>query len=163
MFSSGRVKVITFDRHFDESEQDKGLKDRFRRPENASGILNWMLQGLQEYYRIGLCPPEAVVNASDQYRRDSDKMGAFILDCMIEKVGGVSSAKEAYDRYSVWCSDNGFHCENKRNFFQVLKRKGIFKDSGTIAGKTVRNVISGYVLDDSQIKNQITSDNPFVE
>ena len=35
LFSSGRVIIIPFDRHFSESEQDKTLKAEFSKPENC--------------------------------------------------------------------------------------------------------------------------------
>jgi putative DNA primase/helicase len=47
MFSSGRINVITFDRHFEPHEQDRILKTRLREPENISGLFNWCLVGLR--------------------------------------------------------------------------------------------------------------------
>ena len=49
VFDSGRVLVLPFSRHFEEWEQDKGLKDEFRKPENLSAVLNWLLKGLADY------------------------------------------------------------------------------------------------------------------
>lgn len=40
LFKSGRIVIIPFLRHFDESEQDKDLKERFGRPNERSAILN---------------------------------------------------------------------------------------------------------------------------
>ncbi len=40
LLTSGHVKIIPFERHFEEYEQDLGLKDEFSRQENLSGILN---------------------------------------------------------------------------------------------------------------------------
>jgi len=45
LFSSGRVLIIPFDRHFEEWEQDKTLKAAFSEPEAKSAILNWLLKG----------------------------------------------------------------------------------------------------------------------
>ena len=33
--------IIPFERHFEESERDAGLKACFAQPENLSGIFNW--------------------------------------------------------------------------------------------------------------------------
>ena len=43
LFSSGRILIIPFDRHFEEWEQDKTLKETFRKPEVQSAILNWLI------------------------------------------------------------------------------------------------------------------------
>nr|DAE62239.1 MAG TPA: Superfamily 3 helicase [Caudoviricetes sp.] len=45
LFSSGRVVIIPFDRHFEEWEQDKSLKEEFSKPEVQSAILNWLGDG----------------------------------------------------------------------------------------------------------------------
>jgi putative DNA primase/helicase len=41
VFASGRAKVIPFERHFSEDEQDKQLKQFCRRRDNKSAIPNW--------------------------------------------------------------------------------------------------------------------------
>ncbi len=146
LFSSGRLTVISFDHHFSIQEQDKGLKDRLKQPENLSGLLNWCIEGLKKYYKEGAIAPPEVREATDQYQEDSDKIGNFIRECLIALPGKNVSAKDAYLEYSKWCSDNGFGTENKTNFFSELKGKGILAPSGTISGRTVRNVIKGYAI-----------------
>ena len=49
-----------------------------------------------------------------------------------------------YELYDKWCSDNGFGIENKGNFIAELKSKGIYASSGTVGGKTVKNIVKGY-------------------
>ena len=84
LFSSGRLNVVAFNRHFGPEEQDKGLKDRLKEKDNLSGLLNWCLDGLKAYYAEGAIPPLDVVNATKQYEEDSDKIGSFIGECLIE-------------------------------------------------------------------------------
>lgn len=146
VFSSGRINVISFDRHFTQEEQDKHLKDRLRNKEELSGILNWCIEGLQLYRQQGLEPPKAVRNATNTYRTDSDKIGNFINECLT-KTGKNSKAKDIYEVYIKWCDDNGYGCENKGNFFSELKSKGLFAISGTVDGKTVKNIVNGYTIE----------------
>lgn len=143
VFSSGRINVVSFDRHFEPHEQDKHLKDKLRSKKEMSGILNWCIEGLRLYRQQGLQPPEAVTKATDAYRTDSDKIGNFFNECMT-KTGKNSKAKDVYDIYAKWCEDNGYGVENKGNFFSELKTKGLFATSGTVDGKTVKNIIKGY-------------------
>jgi len=49
LFTSGRINVITFDRHFAPEEQDKNLKHRLRSSENISAVFNWLLEGWNLY------------------------------------------------------------------------------------------------------------------
>lgn len=144
LFSSGRINVITFDRHFSEEEQDKTLKDRFRQPDEMSGILNWCLEGLLNYWNEGLKPPEAVRIATNDYRKQSDKMGLFVGEVLEKKSGHNLSAGKVYSLYQDWCGANGYGQENKSNFFAELKTRGMFLPSGTVNGVTVRNVVPGY-------------------
>lgn len=144
LFSSGRLNVISFDRHFSEQEQDKSLKDLFREPEAMSGILNWCLEGLHAYFEEGATPPEAVRIATEAYREISDKIGLFIGEVLDPRPGHNMSAGKVYELYQDWCTDNGYGKENKTNFFAELKSKGVFAPSGTVCGKTVRNVLCGY-------------------
>lgn len=146
VFSSGRINVISFDRHFEPQEQDKHLKDKLRDKNELSGILNWCIKGLQLYRKEGLLPPKAVQNATEVYRSDSDKIGNFINECLT-KSDANSKAKDIYEVYVKWCDDNGYGCENKGNFFAELKSKGIFATSGTVEGKTVKNIVKGYVAE----------------
>ena len=146
IFSSGRLNVITFDRHFTPEEQDKNLKEKLRNKTELSGILNWCIQGLKMYKAQGLEAPEAVKRATELYRSDSDKIGNFINECLI-KTGRNSKAKDIYEVYANWCNENGFGTENKSNFFAELKTKGLFAANGTVDGKTVRNIVKGYTVE----------------
>ncbi len=146
LFSSGRINVITFDRHFTPEEQDRDLKDILKQQENISGIFNWCLEGLKCYREIGADPPESVKAATEEYRQSSDKIGNFIADCLTKSPGEKCAAGAVFQRYSEWCEENGYGCENKGNFFDELKSKGIFAQSGYINGKTVRNIVKGYIL-----------------
>lgn len=148
LFSSGRVKVIPFDRHFEPEEQDRTLKRRLKARENISGLFNWCLEGLRRYYQSEerLIEPEAVLIATGNYRKQSDKIQNFINDCLDENVGKCTSVKDCYEVYGQWCRESGFGVENKSNFIDELKTKGLYATSGTVGGRTVRNVVRDYTL-----------------
>lgn len=145
IFKSERIRVINFNKHFEEDEQNKHLKDELKK--ESDGILNWMIEGLLLYRREGLKPPTAIRDATKEYEADSDKIGRFISECLEPSDKNVS-AKMAYESYSKWCSDSGIGIDGRNNFYTELKIKGIFAASGTVNGKTVRNIIRGYELAD---------------
>ena len=153
VFSSGRINVISFDRHFTPSEQDKTLKSKLRCEKEMSGILNWCIEGLQLYRAEGLEPPKLVVEATQEYRLKSDKIGSFISE-RLEKTGKNSRAGDIYEIYSEWCSDGGYGTENKANFFSEMKSRGLFSLTGTVNGKTCRNVIKAYQPAFSEAENE---------
>ena len=71
------MKIIPFERHFGEGDRDDGLKTELASPENLSGILNWCLEGLRLIEETGFDAPPAVQAATDEYRKNSDKIGRF--------------------------------------------------------------------------------------
>lgn len=101
--------------------------------------MGWLL-----FCKEGLDEPENIRAATVEYANSSDKMQNFINDCLVEKKGCNIAIKDLYEKYEEWCNDNGFHTENKRNFIDDVKSKNIYKTSGTVNGKTVRNIIRGY-------------------
>nr|DAW80300.1 MAG TPA: dsDNA helicase [Caudoviricetes sp.] len=160
VFSSGRINVISFDRHFEPHEQDKHLKDKLSSSREMSGILNWCIEGLKLYRQQGLVAPKAVQDATETYRTDSDKIGNFINECLI-KTGKNSKAKDIYEVYIKWCDDNGYGCENKGNFFSELKTKGLFATSGTVDGKTFKNIVKGYTIETDFVEISSSEPLPF--
>lgn len=144
IFKSDRVQVVSFDRHFEESEQDKTLKDKLSTKEALSGILNWMIEGWIAFCREGLEAPEAIKKSTTDYEASSDKLQNFINECLAEAEGKNISVKETYSRYEKWCSENGYHVENKQNFISDCKAKGIYKERGMVDGSQMRNIIKDY-------------------
>lgn len=127
VFSSGRVKVIPFERHFDEKEQDKGLKGRLCQPRNLSGVLNWCLDGLWLSRETGLDAPAAVLEATAQYRNDSDKIARFVDEMMEPDVMGEIRTEDAYRAYQEWCERNGQRPEGMPNFKQSMEAHTVYR------------------------------------
>lgn len=141
VFSSNRVKVVPFERHFTEKEQNKHLKEQLQ--QEIDGILNWCIQGLSLYRKEGLEPPTAVQIATHEYSEDSDKIGKFISECL-EKSDQNLAAKDVYEKYSQWCNDCGLGVDGRTSFYEELKTKNLLSKTGTVTGKTVKNVIKDY-------------------
>ena len=123
LFESGRIKIIPFDRHFEENEQDKDLKSTFAKPENMSGILNWMLEGYKLFRSQGLAMPDSVVQATTDYQIFSDKMGQFFDECIEEKEGCELRRGAVYTRYKEWCGENGYRAEAAKNLNQEIEKR----------------------------------------
>lgn len=141
VFSSNRVKVVPFERHFTEKEQNKHLKEQLQ--QEIDGILNWCIEGLYMYRKEGLEPPVAVQNATYEYSEDSDKVGKFISECLVKSDQNLA-AKDVYEKYSHWCNDCGLGIDGRTSFYEELKTKNLLSKTGTVTGKTVKNVIKGY-------------------
>ena len=145
MFAGQKIVVIEFKHHFDEREQDLQLKNKLRTADNISGVFNWCLEGLKKYKESGLPTPDTIQAAIDEYKHDSDKIALFFEDCMTKSPDN-STVVKVYDQYKTWCSRNNRTPEGKQGFISELISRGLYKKTGTIDGKTVRNVIPGWNL-----------------
>lgn len=102
-----RVLLVPFTEIIPEKEQDKKLAENLIAHE-LPGIFNWAIEGLKEYQTLGgLCPPESVKVATQQYRQDSDVFYDFYNEiCIIDNPNNKIRAGELYDAYRKWCSFN---------------------------------------------------------
>ena len=147
LFSSGRINVITFDRHFSKAEQDMALKGKLRSEENLSGILNWCLEGLRKFYAEGAKPPETVRNATQFYRNKSDRLSEFISTCLVRSEKNLL-AGEVYRVYQSWSMDNGYEYLSKGQFLENLRDRRVVSKLGTVNGSTCKNVLCKYDYSD---------------
>lgn len=146
VFSSGRVIIIPFERHFDEADQDKGLKREFAAPTVQSAILNWLIEGFNQLYRHGLHMPQSVINATRQYQHDSNKTVLFIEDCMEEGADYEERTSDVYSKYKLWCMENGQYAESMKNFKQSLSAVMEVKRKRPKSGGEKTTVVIGYRL-----------------
>lgn len=127
VFKSGRVQLIPFNKHFNQKEQDKGLKSRLVKRENISGAFNWCMEGFQLMAQEGgLNAPERIQQEIDRYREDNDRIGEFINDCFIfEDVDKKSKVKfsEVYKIYQNWCKESGYRAMNKKNLKSKMRER----------------------------------------
>lgn len=145
LFESGRTNVIEFNKHFSDEEQDKNLKDDLKGKQNLTGILNWLLDGLNKVHKNGMTPPKCVIEATNRFREQCDKIGCFFTDCL-ERSNDKITMSELYEVYKKWTADNGYGCEGKYNFKAILEKKKLLQRTATINGNTRSNVIVGYTL-----------------
>lgn len=145
LFSSERVRIITFDRHFEKSEQNPHLKQELTKLETQSAILNWALEGLKKYRLEGERPPKCVLSATADFKKLSDKISRFFDDCM-EKSPKNTAGSNVYTRYVSWCNDMGYEAETKGHFFAAMRERNLLVRTGTVDGKTIKNVVAGYEI-----------------
>lgn len=146
LFSSNRVRVIPFDRHFEPQEQDPNLKHLFAEEEAKSAILNWLIAGWQLLQKEGLDSPAAVVEATKEYSRDSNKIALFAEEKLIEDKTGEARTAAVYERYKEWCDVNGCMPENSTNFKKSLQAIGTVVRRRPRDGSEKTTLLLGYRL-----------------
>lgn len=114
-----RIRLIPFERYFEPHERDPELEAKLRA--EASGILNWLIQGCLLWQREGLRDVPAKVRAAvDEYRRDEDTLADFIEENTEADLGASTPHAELFKRYESWADDEA-------GIKFKLSRKGLAK------------------------------------
>jgi P4 family phage/plasmid primase-like protien len=121
-----RAKTIPMRTEFTPDGMHKeieGLADQLLH--ERDGILNWLLDGLTEYRRIGLGEPAAISQDISTYRTEMDSVSSWFQAAirdgeMVLDAGANSSTQLLYQRYSAHCNDDGVQPLGRRRFTKRL-------------------------------------------
>jgi len=120
-----RICLIPFDVTIPEEQQDKQLPEKLRA--EAPGILAWAVRGCLAWRRRGLDVPAAVRAATEQYRTESDTLGAFLEECTVAGDACQVMASELYKAYQAWCERSGERALSATTFGKRLAERGLDK------------------------------------
>ena len=145
-----RIRLIPFLVQIPAHERDPKLKGRNGKLQaELSGILNWALEGLRKWQEDGLGVPQAVAEATSDYRTDMDVTGSFLKDRCIVAEGATVGSGDLYDAYCAWCGENGEQTMGKKAFGATLTERGFTRDRGP-GGKHIRLGIGLVVYPDTE-------------
>jgi putative DNA primase/helicase len=120
-----RIRLIPFEVYIPDGKVDEKLVSKLK--SEASGILNWMLAGLEEYKLGGLMEPKAVIAATDDYRKSEDWLARFLE---AETTPATSpehrtQARDLYNRYKTWADDAKEFKQPERKFNEAMEAKDV--------------------------------------
>ncbi|MFA5365732.1 MAG: phage/plasmid primase, P4 family [Candidatus Bathyarchaeia archaeon] len=109
-------------------------------PAEKSGILNWMLKGLQRLLSQGYFTTSKTQEQTElEFLRASDSVSAFINETATYSKNLISTRSDAKDAYNAYCEFYGLDCENEKKLAAKLKDTAHIKDGATrINGKQER-------------------------
>jgi putative DNA primase/helicase len=126
-----RIKLIPFTVRIEDEQQDKHLEQKLK--EEASGILNWLLEGAVRWKEEGLQAPTEVRSATDEYRGEMDVIGKFLEECCIQESDLKIKISELFKTYSAWCTDNNELACSERFFSMRIKELGFKQMRSAVA------------------------------
>jgi putative DNA primase/helicase len=120
-----RFHLIPFAVTIPPEQRDKDLADKLKAewPE----ILRWMIDGGFEWKRIGLCPPQAVVDATNQYLETEDSIGTWIEDRCECKTSFEETSASLFASWKEWAELNGEPASSQKMFSEKLQSRGFEK------------------------------------
>ncbi len=117
-----RIVILPFRRKFAKHEQDPYLETKLLA--EREGILRWMIEGAQRYYRDGLRLSPAMKREQTVYRKESDILGEFLDDKTITAPNDRVEQGQLYSDWKQWCDTNGVSSGAKKTFTQRLAERG---------------------------------------
>lgn len=130
-----RVRVIEFPMSFvtraptapNERPADLNIEQKLLN--EADGILAWIWRGSILWQREGLKTPQAVLQATADYRRDQDILADFFDEhCILGEDFSVG-ATDLYEQFQTWYEKNisSRHVPAQKKFGNMLKKKNFEK------------------------------------
>jgi putative DNA primase/helicase len=123
-----RVLLLHFDQVIPEDQRLSKSEIIRELMVEASGILNWMLDGWLECRDGGLDPPTSVLKATERYRADSNPVGMFLqVATKLDPMAQVSATR-LYQVYQKWCQANAVEPRSQKWFGDRMTDMGIRRD-----------------------------------
>ena len=122
-----RVKIVKFSRTFSDEEIDPDLKEKLTK--EKSGILNLLLDGIQDYLTNGLNFPDKIKSAGIDQRKEFDPFEAWHEECAIETDNATETPLHALAAsYDAWANINRqFRRMSKKELSAKLVGRGYVK------------------------------------
>jgi putative DNA primase/helicase len=125
-----RVRLVPFQVTIPKDERDIHLTEKLRG--EASGILNWLLDGLRVWMDKGLQEPEDVIAATAEYRDASDPLGRFLSSCIAASSGERVQSSVLHEVYEAWCKANGETAWKNRGLSLAMEERGFKRKQSNV-------------------------------
>jgi putative DNA primase/helicase len=131
-----RFNLIPFTVRIPPAQRDPALPEKLKA--EWPGILAWAIKGALEWQRIGLCPPPAVVDATEEYFEDEDSFGRWLNECCTRDKHAQETTHELYGAWKAWAERSGLTAGSEPKFRSALKAQGF-------EAKRLTGNVSGFV------------------
>jgi putative DNA primase/helicase len=139
-----RMVIVPFTVQIPDHKVDKNLRYKLRREMTA--ILNWAVEGYQEWRRTGLNEPKIIKDQRQTYRTEMDSVELFIEECCYRKDGEREKSADLYRAYKQWAKENNQYNMNSTKFGKEMSNKfqKIRSNGSWYVGLKLKNEYSGH-------------------
>lgn len=99
---------------------DSSLTEKLKK--ELPGILNWCIQGWNNYQNGNMAVPKCVEDATSEYRREMDFIKIWSDECVEKTRGGIVKASSLSDSLRRWCEKNGYRTIGHNRLSPRLKQ-----------------------------------------
>ncbi|MGE3249886.1 MAG: phage/plasmid primase, P4 family [Hyphomonadaceae bacterium] len=121
-----RAVLVLWPRQLLPEEMDRDLEEKLMR--EASGILNWLIEGAISYLEGGLMIPDAVKAALEDYRSNASSFREWFFErCVLDEAAEVE-VRVLIEDYKDWCARGGIdHPLGERAFQTELSNMQVIR------------------------------------
>ena len=144
-----RCEVVSFPNSFDGEKCVPNIERQWL-PEEKSGILNWMLEGLYRLKEKGFSKTKTAEENKAEFMRVSDPFNAWIMDCIVFIPNARLTRQDSFESYKDYCDELGAENDKEGSFYKKMKETPKIKSYRTTnMGKTERG-FEGITLKNSE-------------
>lgn len=125
-----RMILVPFTVTIPQEERDATLPAKLAA--EGPGILAWAVRGCLDWQRGGLVPPTAIAAATEAYRADEDRLGAFLESETVRDPSISTPLAAIYKSYKAWCDRTGEREWSNKAVSAALEERGFQKDRGAV-------------------------------
>lgn len=120
-----RMKLVPWNAHVEDKDRDETLPAKLRA--EAAGVFNHIVRGMIDWLANGLIEPEAVKEATAQYREDSDPLARFLKLCTEMDPDSRVQSSKLHEVFVAWCKAAGEREWSQKGFTKAMLDKGFVK------------------------------------
>jgi putative DNA primase/helicase len=121
-----RLLLVPFTVQIPPAERDPNLPRKLEGEHPA--ILRWCIDGCLEWQRVGLSPPEAVIEATEAYFADQDTVGQWIDDCTHDAgLFAFTRLSALFTSWRSWCEERNLKPGTAAALGEALADRGFAK------------------------------------
>lgn len=123
-----RVLLVPFTVRFvdhpsapNEKKREPDLKEKLR--SEASGILAWLVRGYVAWQNHGLCPPDVVMAATNQYQESESVLARFISECCLVGEQFQIQSQTLYRAFEEWADRQSLPVLTMQRWGRLMKTR----------------------------------------
>jgi putative DNA primase/helicase len=120
-----RLKEVPFTVSVDTDKADLDMPEKLRA--ERAGIMARCSRGCRDYFASGLREPQAVTEATAEYRSEQDQIGRFMDEHITRVAGARARCGDVYSRYKAWAEACGETALTLTSFGKRIAEMGIEK------------------------------------
>lgn len=117
-----RIIYVPFTVTITEDRKDRELLSKLKL--EAAGILAWAVEGCLQWQKVGLKPPDCVVEGVKNYREDMDILKDFFTECCVVGAKFRVPKRDLFEAYMDWCEPRNQRPGNINFFGRLLRERG---------------------------------------